>query len=172
MYRECAGPPWHRRQCWQAANSSVSQIFKKHRGRLDLLIETAGLIRAGLEQLDLLYSDLCAKTCTFCPEPCCVSADIWFDLKDLLFLHAAGLPLPIESPKTHGRMPCAFLGPRGCLLPRTCRPWICTWYLCVTQKRHLQKNNPEQIHHIRKITDKILAGRKNLESGFIEITKA
>lgn len=167
MTRQCAGPPWHRRQCWQAANFSVRHIFEKHPDRLDLLIETAGHIRAGLEQLDFLYQDLCAKTCTFCPEPCCLSADIWFDLKDLLFLHAAGLPLPVQNPKKHSQMPCAFLGPRGCLLARTSRPWICTWYLCATQKYRLTRTNPGRLSRIQNLTQQVKALRITLENHFI-----
>jgi hypothetical protein len=28
--------------------------------------------------------------------------------------------------------------PKGCVLPRMSRPWICTWYLCPTQKAILE----------------------------------
>lgn len=166
---ECAGPPWHGRRCWREANASVRHIFQRHRGRLDLLTRTAGHIRAGLEELDLLYRDLCPETCTFCPEPCCISADIWFDLKDLLFLHAAGLPVPAQSPKEQNHMPCSFLGPGGCLLARTSRPWICTWYLCPTQKLRLIKENPGRLYRIEELTGKIRGLRGKMEENFIKL---
>lgn len=169
MTQKYAGPPWRRRQCWQAANLSVRHIFEKHPGRLDALIETAGDIRSGLEQLDWLYQDLCATTCTYCPEPCCLSADIWFDLKDLLFLHAASLSVPVQSPKNHDQVPCAFLGPRGCLLARTSRPWICTWYLCATQKHRLIKENPGRLARIQRITEQIKTLRTTLENRFVAL---
>ena len=121
--------------------------------------------------LDAIYNNLCRQTCPLCPEPCCVNADVWFDLRDLLFLHAACLPLASGSPRKPGKTACWFLGADGCMLPRHSRPWICTWYLCAVQKRRLQSRNPERLRRLRQLTQDIREYRKQLEECFIEIVR-
>ncbi|MBS3809475.1 MAG: hypothetical protein KGY38_04910 [Desulfobacterales bacterium] len=151
-------------------NYSIRFLFERHENRLHPLKKTAGHIRARLEEIDSVYKKLCAATCPFCPDPCCFSADIWFDLKDLLFLHASGLAMPIKDPGKKKNSPCSFLSSNGCTIARTSRPWLCTWYLCPTQKRRLETKQPGFLHRLQKLTAEITALRKHLEQCFIELT--
>ncbi|MFW5931214.1 MAG: hypothetical protein ACOCQI_05615 [Desulfosalsimonas sp.] len=169
MPPEKPGPPWDTPRSWQEANKAVSRLLDRHRCRLAPLLETSGIIRERIDELDSLYRHLCAETCPFCPHPCCINADIWFDLKDLVFLQAEGLPVPATCPRKPRHMPCPFLGSRGCLLPRTGRPWICTWYLCPVQKRRLGKHQKNILYKINLLTSEVTGLRRQLEQRFIHL---
>ncbi|MCF8111893.1 MAG: hypothetical protein K9J85_10440 [Desulfobacteraceae bacterium] len=169
MIRQKPGPPWDTPQSWRAANKAVSCLLDSHRRWPGPLFETSTMIRDRIEELDFLYRQLCTETCPFCPQPCCITADIWFDLKDLIFLHAEGLPVPANSPQKLRGMPCPFLGFRGCGLPRTTRPWICTWYLCPVQKLRLKKHRKDLLHKINLLTSEVAGLRRQLEQCFIRL---
>jgi hypothetical protein len=171
MIFDYPGPPWHLRQTWQAANASVAYLFEKNQNRLKQMTDIAGHIYDMLLQLDAFYEPLCSQTCHVCQKPCCLSADVWFDLKDILFFHAATQPIALESPRKLKNLPCSFLSSKGCVLPRTSRPWICTWYLCPAQKQWLKTKQPCQLKAIENLTRKIGIWRKKLEACFIELTK-
>ena len=170
MRADSAGPPWQTRKSWQAANFSIRSLLDRYPQQMRPLFEIAGQIGRGIDVLDAIYDPLCRQTCPVCPEPCCVRANVWFDLRDLLFLHAGFLPVPLKNPGKPNLMPCWFLGPNGCRLPRKSRPWICTWYLCPAQKRRLQNHHPAVLNRLQALTGEIGAYRKQLEKHFIRIS--
>lgn len=172
MWADSAGPPWETRKSWQAANFSIRSLLERHPRKMQPLFQTAGEIRQRLDVLDAIYDELCPQTCPLCPEPCCARADVWFDLRDLLFVHAGFLPVPLENPRKPDHLPCWFLGPGGCRLPRKSRPWICTWYLCPAQKHRLQNRRPAAFIQLRTLTEEIGEYRKQLEKHFIRVTGA
>ncbi|MBW2247710.1 MAG: hypothetical protein JRF62_11105, partial [Deltaproteobacteria bacterium] len=57
----------------------------------------------------------------------------------------------------------------GCMLPRITRPWVCTWYLCPTQKANLRQK-PKSVQYLfSRAVQAIKTGRKEMESEFIRI---
>jgi hypothetical protein len=122
-----------------------------------------------LESINSALNKLCVDSCAWCPEPCCLKASVWFDFKDLLFLHFNQQPIPPAQPKTNLGMPCRYLGPRGCRLPRVSRPWICTWYLCPTQTAKLRNGYHLERKLLRRTMAQIKSERHLLENEFIRI---
>jgi hypothetical protein len=127
--------PWNTPEIWREANQSLGRLIACHQPVLQPIVHTAIEIRNRLTHIFPVVDTVCAATCTHCPEPCCLSAKIWFDFKDLLFIHLTGQMLPPAQPLADGAGICRYAGPRGCRLPRLSRPWICSWYLCPPQKR-------------------------------------
>ncbi|MCP4694316.1 MAG: hypothetical protein GY859_40160, partial [Desulfobacterales bacterium] len=125
-------------------------------------------IRGRYASIFPLLDELCAVTCPWCPDICCARAFVWFDLKDLLFLHFIGRPAPAAQPRPTPAGVCRHLGARGCRLPRIARPWICTWYLCPTQKGALKKKGPGAQRAVETAIREIKKARKAMAEEFHE----
>jgi hypothetical protein len=161
--------PWRTRPLWQAANATVNYLIDRHAHQIFAVKQTAQQIRYSLIAINDMLDALCRRTCAWCPEPCCLSADVRYDFKDLLFLHLTNQPIPQGQPKeTRGRK-CRYIGVKGCTLHRCSRPWICTWYLCPTQKKRLSKGNSDSLISLTTEIGKIQQLRKAMESAFIRI---
>ena len=162
-----SGIPWASRTSWRAANQAVVYHLKRYPMELQQLETRAQALKSCLNAVFYILDNLCAHSCPWCPEPCCLSASVWFDLKDLLFLQFN--QLPPSQPKSNLSMPCCYLSPKGCRLPRLARPWICTWYLCPTQTAKLGNGDCGKRKSLNQAFDKIKSGRNRLESEYIRI---
>lgn len=138
--------------------------------------DTKELYNLTKEIKDLLHSTfsfqdhLCLNTCIHCPEPCCSVANIWFDLKDLLFIHLAKEKFPPMQPRENHNT-CIFFNPgKGCSLNRFQRPFICNCYLCGTQIKYLNKNDHTGLQKMRSVLISIKNIRNVLEDTFIKLT--
>jgi hypothetical protein len=80
----------------------------------------------------------------------------------------SGTVLPAQ-PKANLSMPCRYLGPRGCRLPRIARPWICTWYLCPTQTAKLRNGHQAKRKLLNGARAQIKLERNLLENEFIRV---
>ena len=163
------GIPWVSPESWQAANQAVDYHLQKYHTDLKRLEMVAREINSCLNSVFPILDELCVHSCPWCPEPCCLQASIWFDFKDLLFLHFNGQPVPPAQPKAHLNMPCRYLGPKGCRLPRLSRPWICTWYLCPTQTAKLRNGHRAKRKFLDMAMAQIKSNRNLLESEYIRI---
>ena len=78
-------------------------------------------------------------------------ARVWLDFPDLLFMHLSGQALPLGQLRAQRSEACAYLGPKGCRLPRLSRPWVCTWYLCPEQKARMQAWSEEERREVEEV---------------------
>jgi hypothetical protein len=161
--------PWTTPQTWRDANRAVKFHQRLYHRKFEGAATLARKLRLCLESIYSTLDELCIDSCPWCPEPCCLKASIWFDFKDLLFLHFNQQPIPPAQPKANLGMPCRYLGPRGCRLPRLTRPWICTWYLCPTQTAKLRNDQQEKRKSINRAMAQIKSERNLLENEFIRI---
>ena len=161
--------PWGSRPAWQEANRSIDVHIHRYRAKLGPAVVIAREIRCRLWSNFPALNELCMATCRYCPEPCCLTASPWYDFRDLLFLHLNPLEVPRSQPIHNNTDICCYLGPRGCGLSRVTRPWICTWYLCPTQKENLKKRNRRAWEHFNRTFSEIKRGREQLEMEFIRI---
>jgi len=164
-----SGIPWATPLSWRAANQAIDYHLQRHRPDLKQPAILAREIKSWLNAVFPIIDELCAHSCARCPEPCCLAAIVWFDFKDLLFLHFNRLSISPAQPKTDFKTPCRYLGPRGCRLARIVRPWICTWYLCPTQTAKLKNGGRHKRDALERAIAKIKSGRNLLESEFIRI---
>ena len=167
--RSESGMPWAIPISWQAANQAIAYHLQRLRPDLKQPVILAREIKSCLNSVFPILDELCAHSCPWCPEPCCLSALVWFDFKDLLFLHFNNLSIPLAQPKAKSKTPCRHLGPRGCRLPRVARPWICTWYLCPTQTAKLSNGNQAKHNLLNRAFAQIKSDRNLLESEYIRI---
>ena len=163
------GMPWASPGSWPAANQALDYHLQRYRADLKPLKILALEIQSYLNSFFPILDELCSHSCPWCPEPCCLSASVWFDFKDLLFLHLNKLSISPAQPKADLKTPCRCLGSRGCRLPRITRPWICTWYLCPTQTAKLKNDEVHKRESIEHTIAQIKSGRNLLESEFIHI---
>ena len=163
------GIPWSAPGAWIAANQSLKFHQRIYPHEFEPVTALAKKLRQRLESTFSDLDELCIDSCPWCPEPCCLKASVWFDLKDLLFLHFNGQSIPPAQPKDHLGMPCRYLGPGGCRLPRITRPWICTWYLCPTQTAKLRNGHQGKRNFLNQAFVQIKSERNLLENEYIRI---
>jgi hypothetical protein len=161
--------PWAPPEEWQAVHRAISFHLDRYSVDFKPVVSLSQKVMHQLESIFPFLHELCADSCPWCSEPCCLKASVWFDFKDLLFLHFNNQPLPPAQPKVNYRMPCRYLGPRGCRLPRIARPWICTWYLCPTQTAKLGNGHQAKRKLLNRAMAQIKSERNLLENEFIRI---
>ena len=157
---------WAQPQLWDEVNATVDYLLDHHRNAWQHLCHGAECINGLLQLINPLLDQLCRQTCTFCPDPCCMEAKIWYDIKDLLFLHLCLQPCPPGQPLALNRRFCSYLGTRGCSLPRRMRPWICTYYLCPAQKGRLRRFAPARLAFFEAVAEQIKIHRQGLLTAF------
>jgi hypothetical protein len=161
-------PPWKTAASWSEANLTVAFLIDRYENHLHETITVARNLYRRKISLFPLLEELCRATCTYCPDPCCLSAYAWFDFKDLLFFHLNGLAIPPAQLMTDRKMICRYLGVRGCTLERIARPWICTWYLCPAQKGVLRADTARgKYTFFHETATEIRVGRKKMETAFV-----
>ena len=164
-----AEPPWGSKVKWQIVNRDLDYLIYRHYDALKDAVMLARDLQVRMVSIFSLLDDLCRVTCPWCPDPCCLAARVWIDFKDLLFLHLAGHPVPPEQLLSDFKESCCYWSPRGCMLPRISRPWVCTWHLCPTQKVNLRRKAPSVQKKLKHAVQEITAGRKAMETEFIRI---
>ncbi len=164
-----AEPPWGSKVKWKIVNRDLDYLIYRHYDALKDAVMLARDLQVRMVSIFSLLDDLCWVTCPWCPDPCCLAARVWIDFKDLLFLHLAGHLVPPEQLLSDFKESCRYWSPRGCMLPRISRPWVCTWHLCPTQKVNLRRKAPSVQEKMRHAVQRITAGRKVMETEFIRI---
>jgi hypothetical protein len=160
-------PPWGGAAAWQAAEDSLAQAVGRHRPRVAAAAGCAAEIRARLAQLAPVMTALGSLTCSRCLSSCCERARVWFDFRDLLYLHLSGQPRPAAQLRRHLHDPCRYLGAAGCRLPRPLRPWVCTWYLCPQQTALLGRDGRQALGRVRRQLGAVAQLRREMENAFI-----
>jgi len=164
-----AEPPWSSKVKWQIVNRDLEYLIRRHYDALKNAMKSARDLEAGLASIFPFLDDMCRVTCPWCPAPCCLTARAWIDFKDLLFLHLVGRSVPPEQLFSNFKETCRYLSPRGCKLPRISRPWICTWYLCPTQKANLYRKDRHIQDRFRRTIQAVKVCRTEMESEFVRV---
>ena len=160
---------WLEPSIWREVQAALDHHMQLYSVQNSVFVSLAGSIADNLQALDQIMDELCAATCLCCPEPCCLHADVRYDFRDLLFLHCRQEALPLHQPRLHPGRSCSFLDQMGCALPRTLRPFLCTWYLCPWQLKVIQKASSQDIVRVEQKVQRIQQQRKDLEDEFINI---
>ena len=162
--------PWNAEATWGTVNRVLQHLCISHRATLGPARQTAGCLKNRLELLFPVLESLCSRSCATCQAPCCHVATVWFDYKDLVFMHLSGQALAVSQLSRNSQGVCCCCGPSGCRLPRLSRPWTCSWYLCPTQKNLLAGMPGKMQLHFEQTVTAIKQLRKQLEADFIRIT--
>ena len=154
---------------WKASNRALGKLLARHRNDLCAAQSVAEAIRSHLVSLFGLLDDLCRNSCPWCPDPCCILNKVWFDFRDLLFLHLLELPIPPAQLNCGNDQACRYLGHRGCRIPRSIRPWACTQYVCATQRNYLARLEDTSISAFQIKLDEIHALRMEMEQSVCRV---
>lgn len=162
--------PWNAQPAWSQANQTLQHLCTRHWTALDSVHKIAQDLQSQLETLFPVLDSLCNRTCAVCPTPCCQVATVWFDFKDLVFLHLGAQAIATGQLSRTQEGACCCCGPGGCRLPRLSRPWTCSWYLCPAQKNLLVEMPEKTLVLFADTVAAIKQLRKKLEAEFIRIT--
>lgn len=162
-------PPWGSVAAWQEANHSLEFLIQRHLSELDRAVFLAHKVETRLASMFSILDDLCNATCPWCPDPCCLTAKVWIDFKDLLYLHLGGHQIPPQQLLADMKTVCRFWSPKGCILPRMTRPWVCTWYLCPTQRANLRRKARHIQDKFSRWVRAVKIHRTKMETEFIRV---
>ena len=160
---------WLEADTWRKVQAALDYHMRLYSIDKTVLTSLAEAIADNLQEVDPIMDDLCAKTCPDCSDPCCRHADVRYDLRDLVFLHCRQNALPLHQPKQHPGQPCSFLGQNGCVLPRSLRPFLCTWYVCPQQMKELREPHFPVMSYLQPRLHAIQEQRKDLETEFMNL---
>jgi hypothetical protein len=161
-------------QDWERGVALIATTARSFPDRLQTCVSCAVRIQESVTTVSQCIEEICRKTCPVCTDICCRRATIGYDVKDLLYLQLAFNRLPQEQifriSDKRGLL-CSNLSADGCVLPRTQRPFVCTWYFCPDQTRMLRKEDPGLLDTIDKTLHNIKSHRRYLLSEFTNILK-
>jgi hypothetical protein len=158
--------PWNTSALWREVNAGFEQLLRAKKTALADTRQFADRLHASMASLFPLLNDLCAITCTTCSDICCQRAYVWFDFKDLLFLHMADIPVPGAQLLSARGERCRYCGPHGCRLERIQRPFVCTLYLCPAQTLRLREDRTA-MQTTTEDLQRIKRTRQAMETAFI-----
>jgi hypothetical protein len=160
--------PWSTEELWHAAQDAFRCSLSQGPVRMAAARRSADRLAHQRGLLDDWFEELAATTCKGCPDPCCNHAKVWLDFQDLLFIHLHGETLPPHQLRRNLHEPCRFLGGHGCTLPRLSRPWICTWYICPTQRQALERDVPGGMVQLTAMMSRVKFLREEMERRFLK----
>ncbi|MCP3889550.1 MAG: hypothetical protein GY702_11865 [Desulfobulbaceae bacterium] len=158
--------PWIHGYDWLQVTSSIVRTVSIMGAEVQTLKGLALDISLEYQGIDSQMEELCKKSCISCTDICCVRATVWYDLKDLLVIYLSTGGLPGRQIYRDEAKACCHLTASGCRLPRSERPFICTWYICAEQKKLLSPSSVPGPSLSGEI-EKIKGLRNNLETRYI-----
>ncbi len=162
-----AGVPWPTEALWNEAREALRYSLLQGADRMAAARRSAARLAHQLDLLADRFDQLAATTCGACPAPCCRHAKVWLDFQDLLFIHLHRESLPPHQLRRNLHEPCRYLARHGCTLPRLSRPWICTWYVCPTQRQALALDVPGGMAQIATALVRVKSLREEMERCFL-----
>ena len=112
---QASAPPWAQPAQWIEAHKHLTGLCAAREAELGTLrLKAAQLVRALQLAVFPVMDQLCAETCPMCPDPCCLRAKPWFDFRDLILMHLAGLAIPGAQVLEDMTSTCRYSGPHGC----------------------------------------------------------
>lgn len=164
-----AAPLWGALADWNEAVRTMNHLVRLHHIGLNRATAEAREIFVQLSSMFPLLDDLCSQTCPRCPSPCCLTAKVWIDFRDLLFLNLSNRKPPPNPLIENLKGTCRYSSRSGCTLPRIIRPWTCTWYLCPPQVANL-RGKPRSVRDaFSRAVASVKAGRKKMDAEFIRV---
>ncbi len=159
--------PWSTERLWWEIQEAFHLSLHHAADKISQARQHAKSIAHELDLLADWFEQLAGTTCRICEDPCCRHAKVWLDFRDLLFIHLHQEVLPPRQLRGNLREPCRYLGDQGCSLPQRSRPWICTWYICPSQRRKLERDAPWGSMQINAALLRVKAQREALEKAFM-----
>lgn len=167
------GIPWQTSFEWYQAVSAIRHMGRLYEAEFREAVAAARRVHSLYRILSGPIDRICSRTCINCRDVCCRHATIWYDLKDLLSAFFASGHLPrFQISKIdlgNGSRACCHFSSHGCRLPRTFRPFICSWYFCPLQVDYLNSREPDLKRRIDRHLSEIKILRDRIESQFIRI---
>lgn len=160
-------PPWATPACWQEASDALDVALGTRAHRFIEIRELAAQIQARMTVVDRFMAALCQDTCYACTDNCCRRATVWYDFKDLLGFHSGTAPIPPAQLAPAPNRPCQHLEEAGCALPRSQRPFVCTWYICTAQREAMQAWPRSHQQFIGNSLVALKSGRNRMEKLFV-----
>lgn len=164
--------PWERPDDWAQVEFSIQQAMVAMGPFLPKLRAFTRQVAKGYTDIEGALDRVCLNSCTSCTDLCCSRATVWYDLKDLLFIYLNSGEFPPGQINREPDGSCCNLTPSGCRIIRSNRPFVCSWYICPTQKQIIRERKTDNALGIDILATikEIQLALKELEAEFISAT--
>ncbi|MDA8161472.1 MAG: hypothetical protein M0022_01000 [Desulfobacteraceae bacterium] len=144
-------------------------FFDKSCKRLPDFAEKTSRFMAAFDKFDPFIQSYTAEVCPCCATVCCAMRHGIPEFADVVGFLAMGLDVPSYdlSLDINGR--CQFMGQTGCMLPRTQRPYRCTWYFCDPLLKQIEIGPTLHYRAFIKDVEELASARSGLMAAFYEV---
>lgn len=141
-----SGPPIDNKDDWHRFRNATepSTLFLECPDELCAVRLAAEGLASAIEAMSPLIERYTAVVCPSCVSVCCINRHSYHDVFDLVLLYALGYEAPPSQQDIDDSVPCRFLGEKGCIFPRSLRPYRCTWYFCDCLLERLDEAPPRE----------------------------
>lgn len=162
--------PWSSPEAWLQCIESIRTRLSAMGSQVAGIKELSQEIAKEYAAIEASLDQLCSICCPHCDDVCCLRATVWYDLKDLLVIYGIFSRFPDGYIYREYKGGCCNLTISGCRLARAERPFICTWYICPSQKKVLEKGvlGSKGLALLQSI-DRLKAARKMIEQIYLAV---
>ncbi len=161
--------PWQGLKDFEEISISLDKIESVHKRLNKDLNKLANDIAQCFKAISNPIDEICLVTCPSCRDVCCKKATVFFDFKDLLYLHFGKRGLPSSQVSRNKEGKCCYLSISGCRLHRLERPFICTWYFCPDQTGFRREKQAGLEDDVKALVTQIKTLRNEMEDQFIQV---
>jgi hypothetical protein len=111
-----------------------------------------------------LIEEYTADICPSCTDVCCRQKHGLYCERDIRYLRALEVAIPLRDTARPLEGPCEAMGPGGCILPRWLRPFKCTWYFCEPLLAALDRGPQKKARQITIIMQKMICSYNALST--------
>ncbi len=138
-------------------------------GDLGAVQQAARRFLEEFDRIDPFIQSYTALVCPSCGTVCCAQIHGLPEFADVIGFHALGHSVPAYDLTRELNGPCQFMGIRGCVLPRTQRPYRCTWYFCDPLLVQIEIGPTSHYRHFIEMVQALAQARGELMRTFFPI---
>ncbi len=153
---------------WQMVEE-IKQFFRDHESEMDVVRQKARQFRQAFAIMDPFIQEYTAKVCPYCGNVCCCNKHGYPEFADVVGILAMGGRIPSYDLSVDEGALCQFIGEKGCVLPRTERPYRCTWYFCEPLLLQIEIGPPKQYREFTLDVQYMGHARAELLQAFYEL---
>ncbi len=111
-----------------------------------------------------MIEEYTADVCPSCTDVCCRQKHGLYRERDIRYLRALEVAIPLRDTARPLEGPCEAMGPWGCILPRWLRPFKCTWYFCEPLLAALDRGPQKKARQITIIMQEMICSYNALSA--------
>lgn len=150
----------------------IKDFFKDNAALMGTVMDKGIQFRQAYAIMDPLIQTYTAEVCPYCGTVCCCNRHGFPEFADIVAIIAMKGNIPQYDFAVDHNALCQFIGEKGCVLPRTERPYRCTWYFCEPLLLQIELDTAKKYREFIQDVQYLAHARAELMSTFHELWMA